>query len=350
MACRSSADGDRRAAALACQAASSAGDTRAWISTVRRSAISEPPRRSGGNARRSPASPAGARNAGGSRGAQPLPRQPSCPLIVRPTVSLHRPDLRRRPPGSSRLPVALLRCRKALDPCPAPDVRPRCRSRPDQSRGRCDRTREAGSVRSWSRRGAIGDFVFRWSRDRKLRMDVCHRGGDGAHGPESCRGGLRPIGSVRAPTAAHGRLGSLPRRRAPSGGVFAGLTPDRALVIRTRPRCHRHEFRRPAGARSPESRMPRRRPSRERDRHRPRSRLRPPCPRPCTSGRWPGTVRDGVTRGTMTANRTGSTGIQDRRRGREHDEAIDEGAAEGHGRDQAGTRGGRHGQGAEPGV
>ena len=31
------------------------------------------------------------------------------------------------------------------------------------------------------------------------------------------------------------------------------------------------------------------------------------APRPCTPGRWLGTVRDGVRRGTMTANSTGAT-------------------------------------------
>ena len=37
----------------------------------------------------------------GVEGAEPAP---SWPLIVRPIVSIHRPDLRRRPPGSSRVP------------------------------------------------------------------------------------------------------------------------------------------------------------------------------------------------------------------------------------------------------
>ena len=55
--------------------------------------------------------------------------QSSCPLIVRPTVSLHRPDLRRRPPGSSRTAALSFRCPSALEPCPAPDVRPCSRSR-----------------------------------------------------------------------------------------------------------------------------------------------------------------------------------------------------------------------------
>ena len=49
----------------------------------------------------------------------------------------------------------------------------------------------------------------------------------GAQGPESGRGGLRPLGPVRAAAAAHGRLGRLPHRRTPPGGVVAALTPYR---------------------------------------------------------------------------------------------------------------------------
>ena len=53
------------------------------------------------------------------------------------------------------------------------------------------------------------------------------RGGAGAQSPESGRGGLRPLGPVRAAAAAHGRLGRLPHRRTPTGGVVAALTPYR---------------------------------------------------------------------------------------------------------------------------
>ena len=76
IACRSRSDsGTPTAADLARQAARSAGDTRAWISTVRRSAISAPRGRSGGNGPRSPVKPEGARDAGGSKGgvASPSP-------------------------------------------------------------------------------------------------------------------------------------------------------------------------------------------------------------------------------------------------------------------------------------
>ena len=53
------------------------------------------------------------------------------------------------------------------------------------------------------------------------------RGGAGAQSPESGRGGLRPLGPVRAAAAADERLGGLPHRRTPPGGVVAALTPYR---------------------------------------------------------------------------------------------------------------------------
>ena len=113
-----------------------------------------------------PAGTTGPRAAGGSKGARSAPSpdpnvrtlgrlamtpngchsQPPCLLICRPSVSLHRPELRRRPPGSSPAPALSFRCPSALDPRPAPDVRPCSRSRPHPfCGGRSDRSREAGS-------------------------------------------------------------------------------------------------------------------------------------------------------------------------------------------------------------
>ena len=70
--------------------------------------------------------------------------QPPCLQICRPSVSLHRPELRRRPPRSSPAPALSYRCPSALDPCPAPDVRPWSRSRPHPfCGGRSDRSGEA---------------------------------------------------------------------------------------------------------------------------------------------------------------------------------------------------------------
>ena len=67
--------------------------------------------------------------------------QPPCLLICRPSVSLHRPELRRRAPGCSPSPALSFRCPSALDPCPAPDVRPCSRSRPHPfCGGRSDRS------------------------------------------------------------------------------------------------------------------------------------------------------------------------------------------------------------------
>ena len=56
------------------------------------------------------------------------------------------------------------------------------------------------------------------------------RGGAGAQSPESGRGGLRPLGPVRAAAAAHGRLGRLPHRRTPTGGVVAALTASQCRI------------------------------------------------------------------------------------------------------------------------
>ena len=68
------ADGDTpAAAALLCQAACSAGVTRAATMTVRRSAMSAPERGSGGGAPCPPAASAAARAAGGSKGGAASP-------------------------------------------------------------------------------------------------------------------------------------------------------------------------------------------------------------------------------------------------------------------------------------
>ena len=67
-----------------------------------------------------------------------------------------------------------------------------------------------------------------------------HRGGAGAHGPEPGRGRLRPLGPVRA-AATHGRLGNLPRRKAPSRGPGAALTPERRWRPGPVGRYDRHE-------------------------------------------------------------------------------------------------------------
>ena len=48
-----------------------------------------------------------------------------------------------------------------------------------------------------------------------------HRGGAGARGSEPRRGGLRPLGPVRASAGAHERLGRVPRRRAWTGSDAA---------------------------------------------------------------------------------------------------------------------------------
>ena len=68
-------DGDTPAAALSCQAACSAGMTRAATTTVRRSAMSAPVRGFGGRRPRPSAAPAAARKAGGSKGGAAYPRQ-----------------------------------------------------------------------------------------------------------------------------------------------------------------------------------------------------------------------------------------------------------------------------------
>ena len=70
--------------------------------------------------------------------------QPPCLLVCRPSVSLHRPELRRRPLGSSPAPVLSLVSFPRSNLCPAPDVRPCRRSRPDQPRDRCASSGEAG--------------------------------------------------------------------------------------------------------------------------------------------------------------------------------------------------------------
>ena len=146
------------------QSASSAGDTRAWTLTVRRSAISAPGGWSGSGAvAHSPASRTQATRQWGFEGGgyshspalvytrgmlamtpNGCHSQPPCLLICRPSVSLHRPELRRRPPGSSRPPVFSLVSFPRSNLCPAPHVLPCRRSRPDQLRGRCARSGEAG--------------------------------------------------------------------------------------------------------------------------------------------------------------------------------------------------------------
>ena len=97
MACRSRSDsGTPAAAALARQSAISAGDTRAWTLTVRRSAIGAPPERRGGSGFRSPASPAGPRDAGGSKGRRSAPS----PVPDRPHGGCRHPGAGR--PGRVR--------------------------------------------------------------------------------------------------------------------------------------------------------------------------------------------------------------------------------------------------------
>ena len=92
--------------------------------------------------------------------------QPPCLLICRPSVSLHRPELRRRPPGSSRAPVLSLVSFPRSNLCPASDVRPCRRSRPDQPRGRCARSGEAGSGSAPARYAAQSSISCRRRSNR----------------------------------------------------------------------------------------------------------------------------------------------------------------------------------------
>ena len=133
--------------------------------------------------------------------------QPTCLLICRPSVSLHRPELRRRPPGSSRAPVLSLVSFPRSNLCPAPDVRPCRRSRPDQPRGRCACSGEAG----------CGSVMVTGQRFRRLLVPQAPRweAADGVRRQDDERRAIprRPIATVapgRQPAGAGPPLRSGP--------------------------------------------------------------------------------------------------------------------------------------------
>ena len=82
-----------------------------------------------------------------------------------------------------------------------------------------------------------------WSRRTDESPAGGHQGGAGAHGSEQGRGGLRPLGPVRAAAAPHGRLVRVPRRRARAGGDAASTM--RLPFVLDHRRGHRRRARGP---------------------------------------------------------------------------------------------------------